>query len=463
MPVDTDIGDIQAPSDDLVLEPGQDLVLLDDSGNELMRLDANLGVIRLRRSDLNNIVQIQGGTGNILLGGAGSDGDIFLFDASNTSQNLGDATIHLNADGRSVRVGQSGSPGTVRVIGNNEGVELDGASGALIASGRIEVRTDSGQLRAQLRDNGNATIGGSGVRGRLELRNDTSGGTVVFNGELGHGRMGGEGTDARLEMRRADDTVTIVLNGETGNAGLGAPGGGEAGSLFVKDDTGADTFTLNGATGEARIGASGNSGFLAIRDDGGQETVTLNGATGNIGLGRFGTGGDLVVRDDGGRNTIHLDGNAGNMELSGDVRFTNDVADCAEEFDLGDAAGENGPGTVMVIGAGGKLHPSSSEYDTAVAGVVSGAGGLRPGVILGQNPDAAEGSRCHLAVLGRVFVKADAAFGSINVGDLLTSSPVEGHAMRVSDRTRATGAVIGKSLGTLSEGRAMVEILICLQ
>ncbi|MDP5218551.1 hypothetical protein Q5Y75_15085 [Ruegeria sp. 2205SS24-7] len=463
MPVDTDIGDIQAPSDDLVLEPGQDLVLLDDSGNELMRLDANLGIIRLRRSDLSNIVQIQGGTGNILLGGAGSDGDIFLFDASNTSQNLGDATIHLNADGRSVRVGQSDNPGTIRVVGNNEGVQIDGSSGAVIASGRTEVRTDSGQLRAQLRDNGNATIGGSGARGRLELRNDSSDGTVVFNGEVGHGRMGGHGTDSRLEMRRADGTVTIVLNGETGNVGLGAPGGGEAGALFVKDGSGTDTFTLNGSTGEARFGGSGNSGLLALRDDGGQETVVLNGATGNVGLGRFGTSGDLFVKNDNGNNTIHLSGNTGNMNLSGDVRFTNNVADCAEEFDLGDQARENGPGTVMVIGEGGKLHPSTSEYDTAVAGVVSGAGGLRPGVILGQDADAKEGSRCHLAVLGRVFVKADSALGSINVGDLLTTSPIEGHAMRVSDRARATGAVIGKSLGTLSEGRGMVQILICLQ
>lgn len=463
MPVDTDIGDIQVPSDDLVLEPGQDLVLLDDGGNELMRLDANLGIIRIRQSGLENVVQISGSSGNILLGGSGSDGDIFLFDSSSTSQEFSEAVIHINADGRSLRVGQLGNPGNVRVLGSNESIELNGVNGAVIASSQLDVRTTTGQLRAQLRDNGNATIGGSNVRGRLELRNASSDGTVIFNGELGHGRLGGHGAESRLELQRSDGTETIVLNGQTGNIGLGTPNGGEAGALFVKDGTGTDTFVLNGATGEARFGGSGNSGLLALRNDGGGETVVLNGAAGNIGLGRFGTAGDLFVADDGGQNTIHLSGNTGNLNLSGDVRFTNNVADCAEEFDLGDVCGENGPGTVMIIGAGGKLHPSTSKYDTTVAGVVSGAGGLRPGVILGQDTDAPAGSRCHLAVLGRVFVKADAAFGSIKVGDLLTTSSVEGHAMRVSDPARSSGAVLGKSLGTLSEGRGMVEILICLQ
>lgn len=463
MPVHIDNGDITSPNNDLVLEPGQDLVVRNSASSEVIRLSTDNGIIRLRNSERETIIQIQANTGNLLVGGPGTDGDLLLYPASAQSQAPDLATIHLNANGRSLRVGDSGRPGIVRVRGNGEQIDIDGQSGTVIASGRVEVRTASGQLRAQLAESGDATLGGTDARGRLEIRNAASAGTVVFNGELGHGRMGGDGADSRLEMRKADGTVTLVLNGETGNLGLGAPGGGEGGALFVKDGSGIDTFTFNGDTGEARIGGRGNAGLIALRDDNGQETMVLNGASGNVGLGRLGTAGDLFLKDDQGDNTIHLSGGTGNLNLSGDVRFTRDVADCAEEFDLEASLTLQGPGTVLSIGADGKLMPSDSAYDTKVAGVVSGAEGLRPGLILGEDRTAAPGTRCRLAVLGRVFVKADAHLGAIAVGDLLTTSPVSEHAMRVEDRTRAAGAIIGKSLGSLEEGRGYVEMLVSLQ
>lgn len=458
-----DDGSIIPPTQDLVLEPGQDLVLRNFAGTEVMRLDAENGIVRLRNGERETVIQIQASTGNLLLGAPGSDGDLFLFPASAQSQDKDFATIHLNADGRSVRVGDSEGPGIVRVRGSGEQIDIDGGAGAVTASGRLEVRTAGGRLRAQLSESGNAILGGSEARGRLEIRNSDAAGTVVFNGELGHGLMGGEGANSRLEMRNEDGTVTIVLNGETGNVGLGAPSGGEGGALFVKDGNGTNIFTLNGDTGEARFGGTGNAGLLAIRGNNGQETVVLNGAAGNVGLGRFGTPGDLFLTNDQGRNTIHLSGGTGNINLLGDVRFTNNVADFAEEFDLADLDAAYDPGTVLSIVAAGKLTPACTAYDTRVAGVVSGAGGLRPGVILGEDCVAVPGTRCHLALLGRVYVKADADLGAIAVGDLLTTSKVPGHAMRVADRKRAIGAIIGKSLGTLEQGRGYVEMLISLQ
>lgn len=463
MPASIEDGGLTSPNQDLVLEPGQDLVLRNSAGNEVMRLDADNGIIRLRNGDTETVIQIQPNTGNLLIGGAGSDGDLLLFPASAQSHDTDFATIHLNANGRSVRVGDSGRPGVVQVRGNDEQIDINGEAGTVTASSRMEVRTADGRLRTQLHENGNATLGGADTRGRLEIRNANSAGTVIFNGELAHGRMGGEGADSRLEMRKADGTVTVVLNGETGNMGLGAPGGGEGGALFIKDNNGTDTFILNGDTGEARLGGSGNAGLLALRDDSGQETVVLNGAAGNIGLGRFGTPGDLFLTNDTGNTTIHLSGNTGNLNLRGDIRFTNNIADLAEEFDLADVNTMHDPGTVLSISDDGKLAPACAAYDTRVAGVVSGAGGLRPGVILGEDRAAAPGTRCHLAVLGRVYVKAEADSGAIAVGDLLTTSSVPGHAMRVADRNRATGAIIGKSLGALEQGRGYVEILISLQ
>ena len=68
-----------------------------------------------------------------------------------------------------------------------------------------------------------------------------------------------------------------------------------------------------------------------------------------------------------------------------------------------------------------------------------------------------------IALLGKVFCKVDAQFGPIEVGDLLTTSPTQGHAMRVADPLRAFGAVIGKALRPLAGGQGLIPILIALQ
>jgi hypothetical protein len=59
-----------------------------------------------------------------------------------------------------------------------------------------------------------------------------------------------------------------------------------------------------------------------------------------------------------------------------------------------------------------------------------------------------------------VLCKVDASFGSILAGDLLTTSPTSGHAMKVSDRARAMGALVGKALNGLEAGRALIPILV---
>ena len=61
---------------------------------------------------------------------------------------------------------------------------------------------------------------------------------------------------------------------------------------------------------------------------------------------------------------------------------------------------------------------------------------------------------------GKAFCKVDAAFGKIMAGDLLTTSATQGHAMRVSDRSRALGAIIGKALAALDAGSGLIPILV---
>jgi hypothetical protein len=58
---------------------------------------------------------------------------------------------------------------------------------------------------------------------------------------------------------------------------------------------------------------------------------------------------------------------------------------------------------------------------------------------------------------------ADATYGTIEVGDMLTTSATVGHAMKASDPQQSFGSVIGKALSPLAEGRGLVNVLITLQ
>jgi hypothetical protein len=148
----------------------------------------------------------------------------------------------------------------------------------------------------------------------------------------------------------------------------------------------------------------------------------------------------------------------GDVEVTGDVRLAN--ADCAEDFDVSGAVKVE-PGTVMVLEHEGVLSESQRAYDKRVAGVISGAGDYKPGIVLDKQQTS--GNRQPIALTGKVFCKVDARYGAIDVGDLLTTSPTPGHAMKTSDPFKAFGAVIGKALSPLKEGHGLIPILIALQ
>jgi hypothetical protein len=157
------------------------------------------------------------------------------------------------------------------------------------------------------------------------------------------------------------------------------------------------------------------------------------------------------------------------MIVSGDAQFAGTVsakdvlvtgADCAEEFDLQGSGGVE-PGTVMVLDEMGMLEPSRQVYDKKVAGVVSGAGDYQPGLILDRRDTPQK--RAALALVGKVFCKVDAQYAPVEVGDLLTTSPTLGHAMKATDPMRAFGSVIGKALRPLPAGTALIPVLVALQ
>lgn len=148
----------------------------------------------------------------------------------------------------------------------------------------------------------------------------------------------------------------------------------------------------------------------------------------------------------------------GNILATGDIKLAG--ADCAEDFDVRDRAALEA-GMVMVIGAEERLERCGTPYDRRVAGVLSGAGNCRPGIVLGKQRLSAE--RLPLALNGKVYCMVDAAYSAVDVGDLLTTSPTPGHAMKAADPGRAFGAVLGKALRPVPAGRGLIPILVCLQ
>jgi hypothetical protein len=204
----------------------------------------------------------------------------------------------------------------------------------------------------------------------------------------------------------------------------------------------------NGVEGWATKG----TGVVGIATTGNAVAGNVDGpGTGVVGISKGGVG----VWGKGG----HLAGFfEGDVEVTGDLRLTN--ADCAEDFDVsGECQWE--PGTVMVLGQEGALCESRIAYDKRVAGVISGAGDYRPAIVLDKQRGA--GNRQPIALVGKTFCKVDAQFGAIEVGDLLTTSPTPGHAMKTDDPLRAFGAVIGKALRPVAEGQGLIPILIALQ
>jgi hypothetical protein len=141
-------------------------------------------------------------------------------------------------------------------------------------------------------------------------------------------------------------------------------------------------------------------------------------------------------------------------------------SDLSERFDIHSlkAGLEPSPGMVVSIDPEnlGDLIISHTAYDKRVAGIISGAGGVKPGMLMGQKGSKADGKN-PVALSGRVYCWADASSGSIQPGDLLTTSDTPGHAMKVTDYAKGHGAIIGKAMTSLAAGKGLVLVLVALQ
>lgn len=173
---------------------------------------------------------------------------------------------------------------------------------------------------------------------------------------------------------------------------------------------------------------------------------------------------EIIARSNGAAAPLYLNQGSGNVVVP--VLQITGGSDVAEPYDVA-AAGGAAPEAGMVVTIDpehvGKMKVASGAYDRTVAGIISGANGVKPGLTLTQGGTVADGAM-PVASVGRVWCWCDAdAAGSITAGDMLTTSDTPGHAMRAADRERSQGAVLGKAMSSLKSGRGMVLVLVTLQ
>jgi hypothetical protein len=316
-------------------------------------------------------------------------------------------------------------------------------------------------------------ISNAGVDGNLYL------GGTTDTGQVGMRLFGGTRDQSGfIDVRASTPTGGLIFRVDTsaggterlrinasGNVGIGTSN--PQGKLDVNGNIFLAGSNVNAAFSLSPSDASPNAGYIRFGDNTGwklhfgrsRESSILNGTPLNTGT----TGVLMTIQDNGhvGIGTIqpeealHV---VGNIVTTGDIRLVN--ADCAEDFDISETE-QIEPGTVMVLGEDGKLHQSQTAYDQRVVGVVSGAGNYKPGIVLDKQADSHH--RLPIALMGKVYCKVDADCGAIKVGDLLTTSPLPGHAMKADEPLEAFGAVIGKALHSLGEGQGLLPILISLQ
>jgi len=122
-------------------------------------------------------------------------------------------------------------------------------------------------------------------------------------------------------------------------------------------------------------------------------------------------------------------------------------ADLAERYEA-DAVYDEG--TVLVIGGEKEVTVTATFADTRVAGIVS----KNPAYMMNSEAGNDE-THPYIALKGRVPCKVA---GYVKKGDLIVTSSTPGYGCAAS--SVFGGAIIGKALGTQSEGYGIIEVLV---
>jgi len=302
---------------------------------------------------------------------------------------------------------------------------------------------------------GEAGTSGDGVRGTSKSGNGVHGISETAYGVLGES-TGGRGvaafSDTNYGLRAVSRTLSAArcssaegtgVEGEAGSSGDGVRGTSKSGNgINAASETGRGVNSVS-KTGQAIYGHSQAQAGVVGESDQFDGVYGISHNREHAGISGHNPGGLAGYFD-------------GDVVVTGDIRLIN--ADCAEDFDVTE---ETEPGEVMVLTETDLLQPCTKAYDKKVVGVISGAGNYKPGIVLDKQNTGA--NRKPIAMMGKVYCKVDADISPIETGDMLTTSNIPGYAMKAIDPFKAFGAVIGKALASLSEGKGLIPILVVLQ
>lgn len=307
---------------------------------------------------------------------------------------------------------------------------------------------------------------------------------VIIHTETGNICVGTTDPSHRLHLAANNDYQALRISGPGGFASGGMINFGDNDYVYLSEDAD-DSLKLYATERTALMG--GNVG-IGVLDPGYHKLSVIGGAGGPSGstcyfentdtangialqcltdsqdvtlLATQLGAGDVFQCElwDGGLKTVMKVRADGVTEVE-DLQINNG-GDIAEPFDVG-SSDKIIPGMLVAIDEfnPGSLKISDIPYDKKVAGIVSGAGGVKPGITLKQK-NVLDGDAL-VALSGRVYCLADASYGPIEPGDMLTSSPTPGYAMKVQDFNKAHGAVIGKAMTKLEQGKGLALVLVSL-
>jgi len=380
--------------------------------------------------------------------------DFVINDTGNVGIGTSNPATKLEVNTASGSYGFTHTAGSIK-LGTYVGTSGSGATGGwlgTLSDDSLHFFVHGGQPSLTVSRAGKVAIGTTDPDSQTGLTIRTSSG-------LAASKYGLEQTDGKVRLS------TYVEDDSYGGIGTRSK---HPFSLFVNDGTPSLTVSTTGNVGigtdtpgskfEVHTG-TGVYGFM--HSDGNIKVASyVGGSSSGAAGGWLGTNSN---------HPLHLFVNGGQPALTVNTNNTVSVkvltitggADVAEPFPMKEEKLEKGSVVVIDAEHPGRLKRSTQAYDRRVAGIVSGANGINPGIALHQE-GAMEGDQ-NIALSGRVYVEADASNGAIQPGDMLTTSDTPGHAMKGTDHEKVQGAVIGKAMSALPQGSGMVLVLVTLQ